>query len=68
MAFLQGLFGVDEFAVDFELKRPFCAGNKGETFNYMLIMAEDVIRHTDGAFAVISRNAIFEGDCIIIVH
>jgi hypothetical protein len=34
----------------------------------MLIMAEDVIRHTDGAFAVISRNAIFEGDCIIIVH
>jgi hypothetical protein len=31
-------------------------------------MAEDVIRHTDGAFDVVSRNAVFEGDCVFLVH
>jgi hypothetical protein len=30
----------------------------------MLIMTEDVIRHTDGAFVVVSRYAIFKGNRI----
>ena len=64
MAFLHRLFGIDEFIVDFELKSPFCAGNKGETVNNMLIMTKDIIRHTDGTFAVVSRYTIFKGNGI----
>ncbi len=31
-------------------------------------MTEDVIRHTDGAFAVVSRNAVFESDRVFLFH
>ena len=68
MAFLHRLFGIDEFIVDFELKSPFCAGNKGETVNNMLIMTKNVIRHTDGAFAIVSRHAVFKGDRMFFNH
>lgn len=68
MPFLHCLFRVNQIPVDFELKSPPAAGDKRETFNDVLVMAEDVIRHTDGAFAVVSRNAVFEGDCVFLFH
>ena len=68
VSLLHRLFGVNQIPVDFKLKSPTAAGDKRETFDDVLIMAENVIRHTDGAFAVVSRNAVFEGDCVFLFH
>jgi hypothetical protein len=34
----------------------------------VLILAEDFVRHTGGALPIVSRYAIFEGNCVFFVH
>jgi hypothetical protein len=68
VALLQSVFGIEQIAVDGELKRSFAAGDEGECFDHVLVMAQNLIRHTDGAFPVVSRHAIFKGDCVFFLH
>jgi hypothetical protein len=55
----QFLLGIEELVINPELKRAFGAGYEGEAFDKMLIVLEDVIRRTDGSFAIVSRHAVF---------
>ena len=59
MAFLHGEFGVEQFVVDFEFKGSLAAGDEGEAFDDVLVIAENIVRHTGGARPVISGHAVF---------
>lgn len=63
----ERFFGIKYFAVHFELKRATGTGDKGKLFDNMLVIGEDFVRHTDGTGAVVSRDAVFEGD-VVFVH
>lgn len=60
----QGFLGEEGFAVDFEFKGALGAGDEGETVDDMLIIGQDIGRRPDGAFTVVSRYAVFEGDFV----
>lgn len=61
-------FGKNAFPINFDVKNPFGAGNKRELVNNVLIIAENVFRHTDGARTVVSRHAVFEADIVFFIH
>ena len=53
------LLGVQEFPVNSELECPFGAHEERIVFNDMLIIGQNVVRHTDGALGIVSRHTIF---------
>ncbi len=65
---LDCLLREDQLVVYPELKRPFCAGNEGERLDDVLIIGKNFSRHTDGSFCVVSRNAVFKGDAVLVGH
>jgi hypothetical protein len=54
--------------IDAELKCPSAAGDKSETFDKVLIGLEDIIRRTDGPFAIVSRYAVFKSNDMFVCH
>jgi hypothetical protein len=34
----------------------------------VLVVAQNVIRHTDGARCIVSRHAIFKRNCVVFLH
>ena len=62
------LLGIKQLIVHLELKCPLGSGNKRKLFNDVLVVAQNIIRHTDGACRVVSRHAIFEGNRIVFFH
>ena len=59
MAPLQSKFRVQQLVVDFEFKGSFGTGNEGEAFDNVLIIPENIIRHTGGARPIVSGYAVF---------
>lgn len=49
---------VQLFAIDHHFKSAFAASDEGQFLYNVLIMGQNVIRRTDGSFAVVSRNTI----------
>ena len=64
----QLLLGVEQLIVHFELKCPFTTGNKCKLFDDVLVIAQNIIRHTDGTRCIVSRHAIFKRNCVFILH
>jgi hypothetical protein len=52
-------FGENQAIVDSYIKDAFAAHNKGKALNDVLVVAQNVIRHTDGSLTIVSRDAIF---------
>lgn len=68
MAPLQSKFGVQQFVVDFEFEGSFTAGDEGEAFDDVLVIPENIVRHTGGACPVVSGYAVFQGDDVFFLH
>ncbi len=64
----QLLLRVEQFIIHFELKSAFAASNKRKFFNDVLVMAQNIIRHTDGACCIVSRHAIFKRNRVFFLH
>lgn len=58
----------EQLTVDPEIEDAACAGDKGEGFDHVLIVAQDFRRHTDGPIKVVSGDAVFKSDAIGLVH
>lgn len=58
----------EQLTVDPEIEGAARAGDKGERFDHMLIVAEDFCRHTDGPIQVVSGHTVFKGDAIGLIH
>ncbi len=62
----EHFFGIKYFIIHFELKRATGTGDKGKLFDNVLVIGEDFVRHTDGTGAIVSRDAVFEGDGVFV--
>ncbi len=62
----EGFLREEHLAVHCEYKDTFAAGDEREALNHVLIVAHDVVHHTGGARPVVSGDAIFEGDDVLV--
>jgi hypothetical protein len=58
------LLRVKELAIYVEFKGSLAAHDKNVIFDYVLVIADYLIRHTDGARGIVSRHAVFEGNIV----
>ena len=56
----QLFFRVKRLVIYLKLKSTFTTRNKRKFFNDVLVVAQNIIRHTDGTRCIISRHAIFK--------
>ena len=62
------LLRVKQLIVYLKLKRALAASNKREFFNDVLVIAQNIIRHTDGTCCIVSGHAIFKRNRIFFLH
>mgnify|MGYP007072873752 CR=1 FL=1 len=61
-------FREEHLIVHPELKGTLTAHNKRKGVDDVLIVAQNIFRHTDGAFAVVSGHAVFKRDRVFVLH
>ena len=64
----QLLLRVEHLVVHLKFERPFAASNKRKFINDVLVVAQNIIRHTDGTRCIVSRHAIFKRNRIFFFH
>lgn len=55
-------------AVDDQFERAACTGYERERLDDMLVVTQNIGRRTDGPFCVVSGNAVFERDDVVLLH